>query len=434
MAGLTTVYPQLLVVVFCLVLLALVSAAETAMISVNKVRIRTLAEAGHVPARLVDRITDDRQALLSSLIVLINGCLLVISAFSTDLFLRLFEAKWLPLLSLGMILVILTFFEVTPKALALRHAERAAFLFARPLAGIIWLLSPLIWVMAGFGRAFLRSVIVPIIGGEVRPGTPPLTDEEIKQLLEVGEEVGELEAEEREMLYSAIEFADKVAREVMRPRTDLVCVPESATVSQAVQVGIESGFSRLPVYRGDLDHIVGILYMRDLLPRLLNGAEEVTVPSLMRPPFFVPESKKVDELLRDMQGRRIHLAIVIDEYGGVAGLVTIEDLLEEIVGEIRDEYDIAEEEPFRMIDENTAMALARVSPDEIAEHFDVSLPEGEFDSLGGFIIAQLGRLPEAGEVVEYGPLTFAIESVEEQRIERIRVTRREEQHSTDEET
>jgi CBS domain containing-hemolysin-like protein len=190
---------------------------------------------------------------------------------------------------------------------------------------------------------------------------------------------------------------------------------------------MESGFSRIPVYRRDLDHIVGILYMRDLLPWLIENATETKISALMRPPYRVPESKRIDDLLREMQGRRVHIAIVMDEYGGVAGLVSIEDLLEEIVGEIRDEYDSSEEEPLRMLDDNTAIALARISPDDIAKKFFVPLPEGEFDTLGGFLTEQLGRIPEVGEEIEYGPLLFVIEKVGEQRIETVRITRREEQ-------
>jgi CBS domain containing-hemolysin-like protein len=416
----------MLVIFFCLILLALVSMAEAAMVSVNKVRLRSLAEAGNRSARLVDKLTDDRHSLLASLIITLNGCLLVISAFSTDLFLRFADEKWLPLLSLAMIFLILSVFEVTPKALGLRRAERIALFFARPAAALIWLLSPLIWVMTRFGRAILRAFVVPVLGGEIRGTFRPLTDDEIKQLLVLGQKEGEIEAEERELLHSAIEFANKVAREVMVPRTDMVCLAEASSVSEAIEVSTRSGFSRIPVYRGDLDHIVGVLYVRDLLATLIEGQKETPVSSLMRPPFLVPESIKIDELLRDMQGRRTHMAIIIDEHGGVSGLVTIEDLLEEIVGEIRDEYDIAEEEPIRMFGADVAIAQGRISPDEIAEHFSVNLPEGEFDTLGGFLIDQLGRLPEAGDKIQYGPLLFEITRVHQQRIERVRIARIEE--------
>ncbi|NIM05199.1 MAG: DUF21 domain-containing protein [Armatimonadetes bacterium] len=423
MVDLSTTYYEILAIIFCLLVLALVSMAEAAMVSLNKVRLRTLAEVGDSRAQLVDRLTDDRHSLLASLIITLNICLLAISAFSTDLFLHYAGEEWLPLLSLGMIFILLSLFEVTPKALGLRHAERIALFLARPTAVLIWMLAPFIWVFTRAGRAIISAIIVPVLGGKVRGTFQPLTDEEIKQLVAAGHQEGALGEEEREMLHSAIEFADKVAREVMVPRTDMVCVSETTTASEAVDIGIKSGFSRIPVYSSDLDHIVGILYMQDLLARLIAGEHQATVSDLMRPPYFVPESKKIDELLRDMQGRRIHMAIIIDEYGGVSGLATIEDVLEEIVGEIRDEYDIAEKEPLRMLDGNTAIAQARVSPDDVAERFSVTLPEGEFDTLGGFLIDRLGRLPEVGDKIKYGPLLFEIESIREQRIERIRITR-----------
>jgi putative hemolysin len=417
--------PELVIILFCLVLLALASMAEAALLSQDKVRLRTLAEAGDHRARRVEKLLDDRHSLLTALVVVINACLLTTSGFVTALIHERGQSQWLlPLISLGMIFFILAIFEVTPKALGLRHGERLALVLARPVAALVWLLSPLIWLITGLGRAMIKSLVVPILGGRVTPQYAGFTEEEFKHLLTVGEQSGELEEEEREMLHAAIEFADKVAREIMIPRPDMVCLAETATVSEAVELGGRSGFSRLPVYRGDVDHIVGILYVRDLLSRLLDKSPETPVSALMRPPYFVPESKKIDELLRDMQGRRLHLAVVIDEYGDVAGLVTIEDVLEEIVGEIRDEYDVAEEEPLRMLDEHTAVAQARISPDEVAEKFDVPLPEGDFDSLGGFLIAELGRLPEVGDTVEYGPLIFEVESVKKQRLGRIRITRR----------
>jgi CBS domain containing-hemolysin-like protein len=418
---------DLIITAICLLVLAVISMAEAALVSVNKVRLRHLAETGNLHARLVDRLTDDRHILLTALVITINACLLAASAFITRITIRLVGEHWVPLVSLAMILIILAFFEVTPKAIGLRHAERLAFFFARPVIILIWLLSPFIWLLTKLGRALIRALLVPLFGGQVEATGHPFTEEEIKQLISVGQEEGELEEEEKQMLHSAIEFADKVAREVMVPRPDMVCLPEDATVSEAVEVGMESGFSRIPVYRRDLDHIVGILYMRDLLPWLIENATETKISALMRPPYRVPESKRIDDLLREMQGRRVHIAIVMDEYGGVAGLVSIEDLLEEIVGEIRDEYDSSEEEPLRMLDDNTAIALARISPDDIAKKFFVPLPEGEFDTLGGFLTEQLGRIPEVGEEIEYGPLLFVIEKVGEQRIETVRITRREEQ-------
>jgi putative hemolysin len=428
--------PEFWVIVICLVLLALASLAEAALMSQDKLRLRALAEAGNIRARAAEKLIDDRHSLITALVIIINACLLTTSAFVTALTHRLGETHWLPLplVSLGMIFLILAVFEVTPKALGLRHGERLALALARPVTALVWLFSPFIRLISGLGRALIKALLLPLFGGQLTPQYAGFTEEEFKHLLAVGEQEGELEEEERDMLNAAIEFADKVAREIMVPRPDMVCLPETAPVSEAVELGLRSGFSRLPVYRGDADHIVGVLYVRDLLSRLLEKSPETPVSALMRPPYFVPESKKIDELLRDMQGRRLHLAVVIDEYGDVAGLVTIEDVLEEIVGEIRDEYDQAEEEPLRMLEENIALASARISPDEVAEKFEVTLPEGDFDSLGGFIIAELGRLPEVGDTVEYGPLSFEVETLKEQRLDRIRITRRPETGKDENET
>jgi len=427
-------FPELATIAFCLLLLASASMAETVLLSQDKVQLRALAGAGNSRARVAEKLTDDRHTLITAYVIVVNACLLTISAFVTAIVNNLGQEQWLPLISLGMIFLILAVFEVTPKALGLRHGEHLALLMAKPTRALIWLMAPFIWLLTRLGRSLLRTLVVPLLGGQVTPQYAGYTEEEFKHLLAVGQQTGELEPEEREMLHAAIEFADKAAREIMIPRPDMVCLPETAAVSEAVEVGLQSGFSRLPVYRGDADQIVGILYVRDLLSRLLEKSPETPVSALMRPPYFVPESKKIDELLRDMQGRRLHLAVVIDEYGDVAGLVTIEDVLEEIVGEIRDEYDFAEEEPLRMLDENTALTLARISPDEVAEKFEVTLPEGDFDTLGGFIISELGRLPEVGDKVEYGPLVFEVESLKKQRLDRIRITRRPEPEKEPNET
>jgi putative hemolysin len=416
---------DVLVIAVCLVIFAIISLIEAAMMSVDKVHVRTLTEAGDRRAARVERLMHDGHSVLTTLIILINACLLTISGFSTQMALRLWGEHWVPVVSIVMILIILSFFEVAPKALALRYAQPLAFFFARPTAMLVWLFSPLVRLLTGLGRGIIRRVVMPLLGGELLPAAPSFSEAEIKELLIVGQRAGELEPQELEMLDAAIEFADKVTREVMTHRTDMVALPDDADIATAVETGAQSGFSRIPIYHGDDDHIVGILYMRDLLPILAEGDQTRPVASVMRPPYFVPESTEIDELLRDMQGRRAHMAIVIDEYGGVSGLVTIEDLLEEIVGEIRDEYDVAEEEPVHRLDAHRAIALARVSVDEIADQFDLDLPEGEFDTLGGFLLDQLGRLPEVGDHIEVGPVRFEVVEVGDQRIEKVLITRQE---------
>jgi len=419
-------YHEIAIIIFCSALLCLTSLAEAALLSVDRIRIRSLSEAGDRHAHILNRLVDDRHSLLAAIIILINASLLTISGISTRIFKRELADSWLAfLINLGMIFFILAFLEVAPKALALRHAEKLAFTFARPTTYIVWLLSPLIKVVTLIGRTLLDRIVVPVLGGTSKPSQLTFSEEEIKQILDVSEERGELDAEEKDMLTAAIEFADKAAREIMVPRPDMICLDEKTTIAKAVEIGTQSGYSRLPVFKGDLDHIVGILFTRDLLSRLTKGAGDKPITDLMRPPYFVPESRKIDDLLRDMQGLRAHLAIIIDEYGSVSGLISIEDILEEIVGEIRDEHDGAEEEPLKIIDENTILAQALISPDDISEHFDVPLPEGDYDTLGGFLIEQLGRLPEKGDEIKYASLLFTIMEVREQRVHKVRVVKQE---------
>lgn len=422
-------YSDSIIIGLALFIQGTVSLVEAAFLGVKKERIHALVESGDARAHVLNRIIDSRHALLTTLMILINVCLLTVSGVTTRLVYQVFGPQaehWTTWISLGMVLIMLTLFEVAPKALAQRHTERLALVFARPVSALIWFFNPLVRGLTVLSKGIIRRAFVPVFGGQVEPVYTAYTEEEIRQLLAVGEQIGELEAEERDMLDAAIEFADKVAREVMVPRTDMICLEETALIPEAVQVGVQSGYSRIPVCRGDLDHIVGILFIRDLVPLLAEGRLDIRVSALMRPAYFVPESKKIDELLRDMQGRRAHMAIIIDEYGGVSGLVTIEDILEEIVGEIRDEFDVAEEEPIRMVDENTAVVLGRASPDDVAQTFDTHLPEGDFDTIGGFVIDRLGRLPEVGDTVEYGSLILTVEEVSEQRVQRVRIVRREE--------
>ena len=226
------------------------------------------------------------------------------------------------------------------------------------------------------------------------------------------------------MIHGVIEFADTVAREVMVPRLDMVCLEAAATVREGVLRARETGYSRLPIYEDTLDHIVGVVYVRDLLAHLqAKGRRRRAARGRRARAYFVPESKKVDDLLREMQRRQVHLAIVIDEYGGTAGLLTIEDLLEQIVGEIYDEHDLEEPE-IQMLDERTAIVDARAAVEEVGEAFAVTLPEGDFDSIGGLVLDRLGHMPEPGERVRVNGLEITIEQVRQHRIEKIRVVRR----------
>jgi putative hemolysin len=249
----------------------------------------------------------------------------------------------------------------------------------------------------------------------------PLSEEELKVLLEVGEEKGALEEEEKEMIRSIFEFGKIQAREIMVPRIDMVCVEKNTSIEELVDIIKKKGHTRIPLYEEKVDNILGIVYAKDLLPHLQTKPVKVELTSLARPAYFVPESKLIDELLKEFQQEKIHMAIVVDEYGGTAGLITLENIIEEIVGEIQDEYDT---EPllYRKIDDNTLLVNAKIDMDELNKLLDVPLPTGEnYESLGGFIFNLTGYVPEEKEVLKYNDYSFVIEKIERNRIIQVRI-------------
>ncbi len=269
----------------------------------------------------------------------------------------------------------------------------------------------------------MQPVLFPLLmmrkdhlAGEWLPG---VTEDEVKDMVDAGEEEGVIEREERQMIYSIFELGDTLAREIMVPRIDMFAVEVNTPLEQAIDIFLKSGYSRLPVYQDTVDHMVGLLYAKDLL-RLWKEEKPASLKHLMRQAYFVPEAKKVDELLAEMQKERIHMAIVVDEYGGVAGLVTLEDIVEEIFGEIRDEFDLGEEAPYQMLAPNEYLFQGRINLDDFNEIMGSALSPEEADTLGGFIYRRLGRVPAVGERVEIDHLQLIVEQVSARRIRKVR--------------
>ncbi len=313
-------------------------------------------------------------------------------------------------------LVAVLFGLFLPRAIAARHAQSVLLVLVWPLEIVTWLTRPLVSVLFALTRVLARP-----FGGNA-PSTK-VTEDEIRALVETGQAQGVLEPREREMISSIFELGDKEVREVMIPRTDIVALDVNTPANEVLEQITRVGHSRLPVYEGSADDIIGILYVKDLFRRLARGDRDIDLRRFLRPAHFVPESKKADELLREMQRDKVHIAVVVDEYGGTAGIVTLEDLVEEIVGEIRDEYDV-EQELVLPVSENEALMDARVPFEDVRETFDLDVePSEDYATLGGFITNQLGRFPRAGESVESGGVRFTVESVEGKRIRRVRITR-----------
>ena len=315
-------------------------------------------------------------------------------------------------------LVAVLFGLFVPRSIGARHAQPVLLLMVFPLELLTWVTQPLVAVLF-----FLTRIVTAPFGANAQEGTL-VSEEEIKALIETGEEQGVLDVEERDMIHSVFALGDKKVHEVMVPRTDIVAIDVNTPPHQVLEHVVSAGHSRIPVYEGSSDQIIGVLYVKDLFRRLARGEKDVTVRPFLRPAQFVPETKKVDELLREMQKDKVHIAIVVDEYGGTAGLVTIEDLVEEIVGETRDEYDV-ERELVLPVSEHEAVMDARVPFSEVQETFGIETPDGadEFDTLGGFVTHELGRLPKAGETVQRDGVRFVVETVDSRRIGRVRVIR-----------
>jgi putative hemolysin len=390
-------WPEVFALVVFVVAAAFFAASEAAIVSVSKITARTLAEKGTPGAKRLAAMIDDRNRTLTSVLIANTFVLLATDSLATYLFI-LMGVPDAPLWStLITTVVLLIFGEILPKTLAVANSARTGLWVARPLGLVTWILTPLT-------AAFLltTNLIVRVFGGEPQHG-PYVTEDDIKTLVNVGVEQNVLEEGERELIHSVIEFGDTIVREVMTPRTDMVTVPVTAPARRALDLVIAEGYSKLPVYDESIDNVIGVVHDRELLISLANGAiASTTLRALMRPVAHVPENKRLSELLRDMQRAKYSLAIVLDEYGGTAGLVTMEDLLEEIVGEIRDEHDEGEEEPIRKLADDETIVEAGTNIEDVNAALGLELPHEEFETIGGYTVGLFGRLPQEGEEIAAG--------------------------------
>jgi len=414
----------LLTLVILLVFSAFFSSTETAFFSLTQSVLAELKESRDLRARRVVRLLERPKELLITILTgndLVNVAAAVIGAF---LALRICRTADFPA-SIGLAIevvvitgLILILGEITPKIVALKHARTWTLWAALPIDVIRRLLLPLTIILN-----FLSGGVSRALGVERR--RLKLSEDEIKTLVEVSEERGELEQEEKEMIRGIFEFSETTVREIMVPRVDIVSLPITASLQDVVRVIKQEGHSRIPIYHDHLDNIAGIVHVKDLLPHLESGDINVELNSLLRQAHFVPEGKKIDDLLRQFQLEKFHMAIVVDEYGGTAGLVTLEDVLEEIVGEIQDEYD-SEAPLFHRLDDNTLIADARISVYELNELLgDKLIPEEEdYETLGGFIFSLTGNLPRPHETLDYGDLQFVVEELSGKRIGKIRIEKR----------
>ena len=406
-------------------------AAEIALVTVRRSRIRQLSDEGDARAKRVARMTDQPAGLLATIQTGITFIGFLAAAFAGASIAGQL-AQWLRDVGLGgaadlVAILIVTLFvsfvtiifgELVPKTLALAHAERYALILSRPVEVLGRILSPIVWVLTTVTHGVARLLGVRDVNTD-----DAITSEELLILVERGSEQGTIEAEEEQMIGGVLELSEQRAHEVMVARVDMVTLEADASLAEIVDTIVGEGHSRIPVYEDNIDNIIGMLYAKDLLPYLVGEDRPPSIRTLLRTPLFVPESMLVDDLLRSLQRRRVHIAIVLDEHGGTAGLVTIEDLLEEIVGEIQDEYD--EEEPMIVpLGDQEARIDGRADVDDMLEHFDTALDGDdleEIDTVGGLVYHHIGGVPEIGDTVEVDGLRLTVEATDGRRVRTVHV-------------
>jgi CBS domain containing-hemolysin-like protein len=409
--------PLIIVIVAGLIIAAFAAAAETSLTSVSRIRMRSLAEDGNKRARTVTRLHADPNGYLSTILTLNTVAVIVVSTATALLIGSYLHSVPQAVGTIVLSIIVLIFCEIAPKSLALRFNERVALVLAGPVQFVTWLLRPFVGGLSMLSRLIVRAAT----RGRAARG-PFVTEEELKLLLYVGEQEGIVEQEEREMIHGILEMTDKTVREVMVPRVDVVAAESTDSIADVIKVIIEYGYSRIPIYEDNIDNIVGVVYAKDLLRHGVVGDDQRPLKAIAREPYYTPEAKHVGELLRDMKERKIHIAVVVDEHGGTAGIVTFEDLIEEIVGPIRDEYDMREVEELQIISDHEVVVSARFPVDDLKEALDLPVPDVEADTVGGLVYEQLGEIPKVGATIQLGNATLTVEAIRRQGIQSVRIT------------
>ncbi|MDS0282501.1 hemolysin family protein [Haloarcula onubensis] len=407
-------------IVLLILLSAFFSSSEIAMFSLPAHRTEALVEDGVPGSRTLKELKADPHRLLVTILVGNNLVNIAMSSIATGLLgFYLSRGQAVLAATFGITAIVLLFGESAPKSYAVENTESWALTIAKPLKAAEKVLLPLILLFD-----YLTRIVNKITGGRSAIETSYVTREEIQDIIETGEREGVLDEEEREMLQRTLRFNDTIAKEVMTPRLDMTAVAKDASIREALETAIQSGHARLPVYESSLDNVIGVVHIRDLVRDLDYGekfADDIVLEELIEPTLHVPESKNVDDLLTEMRAERLHMVIVIDEFGTTEGLVTMEDLTEEIVGEI---LEGEEEEPIEYIGDDTVTVKGEVNIEEVNEALDLELPEGEeFETIAGFIFNRAGRLVEEGETITYEGVEIRIEQVENTRIMKARIVK-----------
>lgn len=409
-----TVVIRLVLVVVCLVLSAFFSSSETALTTVNLIRIRNLADNGDKAAAWVLKARRDQSKMLGAILIGNNVVNLSASSVLTVLVTDVFGSQAVGAATGVLTLLVLLFGEIAPKTIATLEAEKNALRFARVICFLMTILTPVIFVVNLLSGGVLR-----LLGVDPNKPTDSITEDELRTIVEVGHEKGVIESEEKEMINNVFDLGDSVARDIMVPRIDMSFVDVEASYEELMEIFRRDHYTRLPVYEDNTDNIIGIINMKDLI--LLEDRAAFSVRDYLRQPLFTFESKKLSELMIEMRKTSNNIVIVLDEYGATAGLITLEDILEEIVGDIRDEFDADEEDELKELSKGEYLADGSMNLDDINDQLDLELVSEDFDSLGGFMIDRLEHLPAEGEEVETEEVRLVVEKVNKNRIDKVHI-------------
>ncbi|MBR6999452.1 MAG: HlyC/CorC family transporter [Lachnospiraceae bacterium] len=404
----------LIVIGILLVLSAFFSSAETALTSVNKLRMRTLADDGRKAAKLVLKLEEKNTKMLSAILIGNNIVNLSASALSAKFVNIQFGNSYLTAATGILTFLVIIFGEIVPKTAASIHADGLAMFYAPLVYGFMTVMTPVIWLVNGIARVFLFLFRIDTKKAAV------ITEDELLTYVDVSHEEGVIESDEREMIANVVDFGDSLAKDVMVPRIDVDFVNVQANYDEVVEAFRENNYSRLPVYRGSRDNVVGILFLKDFF-RYQGEQKAFSVAGTMRKPFFTFEFKKTSDLLAELRKESVTIAVVLDEYGATAGIITLEDLLEEIVGEIRDEYDADEEDEIRKVSDTEYIVHGNARLEDINETLGLHLESDDYDSIAGHLIHLLEHLPSTGERITEDDVTYIAETVAKNRVVRVRI-------------
>ena len=403
--------------VFLILLSGFFSAAETALMSLNKIKIKQLVEDEVKGAKEIQEITDNPSETLSTILVCNNIVNILASSVSTVIFINLLDrfgtAVATSVSTLVLTIVILIFGEITPKTIAVIKAEKLAFALYKPLKLVLVLLKPIVFIFSKISK-----FIMLILGIKEQGLHTNITEEELKSIVSFSQEEGVLEVEDKKLIYNVFEFGDLKVKDVMIPRVDMITLSKNSTYDEIVSVFKTERFSRVPVYKDNIDNIIGVINIKDLF--FIDKEDDFVIDKYIRDVHSTHEYKKIRDLFNEMKKKRNHMAIVRDEYGGTIGLVTIEDLIEEIVGDIEDEYDEVVDKEIQVVNEKEYLIVGTLKIDTLNDMLGINI-ESEFETIGGYIIEKIGRLPQNGEIVEVDNVKFKIENIGKKRIKGLRV-------------